>query len=93
MRVALGAMAQVTIYIPDDLERELRKRATRTGKSLSSVVVDLARRQLRPGGWPDELVELYGSWEGDFPVPEDPPPDEVAFEVRETARRPRRPRR
>jgi hypothetical protein len=80
-------MAQLTIYLPDDLERALRKRAKRSGQSLSSVVADLARREFRPDGWPSEFEDLFGSWEGELPEPDDPPPDEVAFEVREPARR------
>ena len=86
-------MAQVTIYIPDDLERELRQRAKRSGKSLSSVVADLARRQLHPVGWPEDFKALAGSWEGEFEVPDDPPPDEVALMVREPTRPRRRPRK
>ncbi len=83
-------MAQVTIYIPDDLELALKQRAKRSGKSLSSVVAELARKELRPAGWGD-FEDLFGSWEGDFPQPEDPPPDEVSFEVRE--KKPRRTRK
>ena len=86
-------MAQVTIYIPDDLERELRQRAKRSGRSLSSVVADLARRQLHPVGWPDDFKELSGAWEGILEIPEDAPPEEVAFEVREASKPVRRPRR
>ena len=84
-------MAQVTIYMPDQLEKELRRRAKRTGRSLSSIVTELARAQLHPQEWPEEFKQLFGSWEGDFPEPDDPPPAEVALEVR--GRKPRRPRR
>ena len=84
-------MAQVTIYLPDDFERELKQRAKRARRSLSSLIAELARAQLRPQAWPPEFEKLFGSWEGDFPIPEDPPPDEVRFEVRE-AKPPRRKR-
>jgi hypothetical protein len=83
-------VAQVTVYIPDDLERDLRLHARRAGKSLSSVVTELARARLRPAVWPDGFKELFGSWEGAFPEPEDPPPDEVTLAVHEGQPRRRR---
>ena len=86
-------VAQVTIYLPDDLARELRRLAKRSGQSLSSVVAGFARRQIRPAAWPDGFESLVGAWEGDLPVPEDPPPDEVSFVVRESRAKPKRPRR
>jgi hypothetical protein len=71
-------MAQVTIYLPDDVARDVRARAKRAGKSLSAYIAALARgeRQARSKGdqWPKEFWELYGSWEGDFPIPDDPAP-------------------
>ena len=86
-------MAQVTIYIPDDLESELRREAKRAGRSLSSLVVDLARRQLRPTGWPPGFADMFGAWRGEFEEPADPPPDEVDFVVREPAAKRRRRRK
>jgi len=86
-------MAQITIYLPDDLARDLRQRAKRSGKSLSSVVAELARLQFRPGAWPDAVKEAFGSWEGAFPEPEDACPDEVTFEVSEAPARRQRPRK
>ena len=75
-------MARITVYIPDDVERELRKRAKRVGGSLSSFVAGLIRSQGLTRGWPDEFIGLFGSWEGSFPVPEDSPPDDVRFVAR-----------
>jgi hypothetical protein len=73
-------MAQVTIYLPKDVEKELRAGARRAKKSLSAYIVELATARQGPKrkkGWPKELLDLYGSWEGDFPVPERPPPRDV----------------
>jgi len=73
-------MPQVTIYLPKDIERALRAGARRSGKSLSAYIVQLAtgrQRQDKKKGWPKELLDLYGSWEGDFPVPARSPPREV----------------
>jgi hypothetical protein len=68
-------MAQVTIYLPDDLEREAKQRARKAGKSLSAFFAELLARQTRPGKWPREFVALAGTCE--LIVPEDPPPDDV----------------
>ena len=83
-------MAQVTVYIPDDLEKELRRQAKRAGRSLSSLVTELARARIRPSSWPEGFAHLFGWWEGAYPEPDDPPPDEVSFEVRETKARRRK---
>jgi hypothetical protein len=91
IRGILYAVAQVTIYLPDDLEKELRRRAKRAGKSLSALVSDLARAEIRPSRWPEGYGDLFGAWRGSFPLPEDPPPDEVHLEP--VARRSRRTRR
>jgi hypothetical protein len=78
--VYLAPMAQVTIYLPKEVEKELRAGAKRAKKSLSAYIVDLAMERQHPRkkkGWPKELLDLFGSWEGDFPVPERPPPRDV----------------
>lgn len=71
-------MAQVTLYVPDALARELKRQARKAGKSLSAFVADLAARSLaRPrSSAGDELKSLYGSWSGEFPEIEDAPPEE-----------------
>jgi metal-responsive CopG/Arc/MetJ family transcriptional regulator len=68
-------MAQLTIYIPEELERKIRERAEREGKSLSAFIADLTREAVAPDAWSEAFLELYGSWEGDFPDPDDPPPE------------------
>jgi hypothetical protein len=71
-------MAQVTIYLPDDVEKKVRQEARRARKSLSSYMAELAAGRVQPGRqWPEGFAELFGSWEGDFPLPADAPPDEV----------------
>jgi hypothetical protein len=72
-------MSQVTIYLPDELEKELRAGARKAGKSLSAYVADLAtRRKARPNKWSREFLSTFGSWEGDF---KEPP--ELEFEDRD----------
>jgi metal-responsive CopG/Arc/MetJ family transcriptional regulator len=68
-------MAQLTIYIPEKLERKIRERAEREGKSLSAFVADLTREAVAPDAWSTAFLDLYGSWEGNFPEPDDPPPE------------------
>ncbi len=64
-------MAQLTLYIPDALEKEIKQAARRAKKSVSAYVVGLAEQQIRPRQWPKAFLATYGSWEGKFPeVPE-----------------------
>lgn len=68
-------MSQVTIYLPDDLERELRSAARKAGKSFSAYVVELAtrRKSVKGKGWPREFLATFGSWRGDFEEPPELP--------------------
>lgn len=68
-------MAQVTIYLPDDLEKDARKRAKKAGQSLSAFFVDLLARHVRPRRWSRSFADLYGSCE--LPEIENLQPDEV----------------
>lgn len=70
-----GHVAQLTIYIPDELEQKIRERATREGKSLSALVAEITRAALDPDAWSQAFLDLYGSWEGEFPEPEDSRPE------------------
>jgi hypothetical protein len=69
-------MAQVTIYLPDELARRLRREAKKSGRSLSAYIAALASGRPRRAGWPRGFDQLYGSWQGDFPDIEDLPADE-----------------
>ena len=66
-------MAQVTLYLPDDVARLIRKEAKKARKSVSAFMADLARRKLSPDRWPEGFEALCGSWQGEFPEPEDLP--------------------
>ena len=69
-------MAQVTLYLPDDVATRIRREAKRAGQSLSAYVTALARRDVAPSQWPASFQKLYGSWEGDFDIPDNPHPDD-----------------
>ena len=69
-------MAQVTIYLPDDLAERLRREAKKAGTSLSAYIAALAERKPGRRRWPPGFEKLYGSWEGAFPDIEELPADE-----------------
>jgi hypothetical protein len=69
-------MSQITIYLPEELEEQVRKLARSSGKSVSAYLADLARREVAPPRWPDDFAGLFGSWQGRFPEIEDAPPED-----------------
>ncbi len=69
-------MAQVTIYLPDKLEKAIKAEARRSHQSLSAFIASLAAGKLKPDRWPSEFAELYGAWEGPFRQMADELPDE-----------------
>jgi hypothetical protein len=69
-------MAQLTIYLPDEVEARIRRDAKKAGQSLSAFIVSLTGPKGGRAGWPRGFDKLYGSWEGDFPEIDDPPPAE-----------------
>lgn len=70
-------MAQVTIYLPDEIAKGVRRAARKARKSVSAFLADLAVRSVKPPRWPASFRGLYGSWEEDFPRVADPPPDRI----------------
>jgi hypothetical protein len=50
-------MSQVTIYLPPDVERLVRREAKKARKSLSAWLTELARREVQPSGWPEGYFE------------------------------------
>ncbi len=71
-------MAQLTIYLPDDVEKQVRADARRARKSVSAYLADLASKK-DASAWRRALLKLGGSWEGEFPDIVDAPPEPVAF--------------
>jgi hypothetical protein len=70
-------MAQVTLYLPDKIAGRLKRAATKSGQSVSAFVTALAARELSPAEWPMSFQRLYGAWEGDLNIGDDPPPRDV----------------
>lgn len=69
-------MAQITIYLPDDVARDVKLQARRAKKSVSAYIASLATEKKRGGRkWPKKFLDTYGSWEGQLPRIDDPPPE------------------
>ena len=71
-------MAQITIYVPDEVARRLRSAARRAKKSLSAYLTEIASGRNERRKWPKWFFALQGSCRGTLKVPEDPAPDEPA---------------
>jgi hypothetical protein len=67
-------MAQVTIYLPDGIEKEARRRAKRARKSLSAFFAGLVLGDRRAKQWPRSFRALFGAC--DLPDIERLPADE-----------------
>lgn len=72
-------MAQVNVYVPDQLVKEIRRAAKRAGSSLSRYIGQLLERRVeKPAKWPrDFFRSVAGQWQGPFPSIEREPPDET----------------
>jgi hypothetical protein len=70
-------MSQVTLYLPDALEAQARKRAGESGKSLSGYLTALLAREVAPPEWSTALLSVLDEGSGEIEIPDDLPPDEV----------------
>ena len=68
-------MAQLAIYIDDQLAERLNKAVKASGKSKSKWVAEVIRKSLQDQ-WPDGFFDLAGSWE------DDAEPDEILERIR-----------
>ncbi len=56
-------MAQVTIYLPPQLEKKVRASARRARKSLSAYIAARLDEEQKDGlGWPKGYVEMLLTW-------------------------------
>jgi len=58
-------MAQITIYLPNDVEKKARKAAKAAGKSVSRWIVDEVKRSTH-SGWSEGALKAAGAFP-DFP--------------------------
>lgn len=59
-------MGQVTIYLDNEIESKLKKAAKASKKSVSKWVAALIKEKVSTE-WPQNIVNLAGSWKEDFP--------------------------
>jgi hypothetical protein len=62
-------VANLTIYLPDNIERQLRKAADESNVSISKWVADQIGKSLETS-WPAEFLALAGAFP-DFPEAEE----------------------
>lgn len=59
-------MGQVTIYLDDETENKLKEAAKSGQISVSKWVANMIKGQVKTE-WPQDVVDLAGSWQEDFP--------------------------
>ena len=73
-------VAQLNIYVSDEVAANLRRLADQKGVSISKYATSLLTRD-QPSQWPpDFFTETCGFLTGDFPEIDDPPPQPIADE-------------
>ena len=63
-------MGQVTIYLDNETENKLKKAAKSSHLSVSKWVAGIIEEKVITE-WPQDVVELAGSWKEDFPTIEE----------------------
>jgi len=59
-------MGQVTIYLDSEIENKLKKAAKTSKTSVSKWVASLIQEKVSTE-WPENIINLAGSWKDDFP--------------------------
>jgi len=74
----MSYMAQITIYLPDPIEREVRRAARKAGTSVSAYIAALARKT-KPAKrrWSSRTLAALGG-APELCAPDDPVPEPVA---------------
>jgi hypothetical protein len=62
-------MGQITIYLDSKTEKKMINTVKKSGKSKSKWVADLIREKTS-GSWPENIIDLAGSW-SDMPTAEE----------------------
>ncbi|MCB2183542.1 MAG: CopG family transcriptional regulator [Desulfobulbaceae bacterium] len=63
-------MGQVTIYLDNETENKLKKAAQSSHLSVSKWVAGIIEEKIATE-WPQDVVNLAGSWKDDFPTIEE----------------------
>jgi hypothetical protein len=62
-------MSQITIYLDEETEHNLKQAAKAAGQSVSKWIADLVRTKVS-NEWPASVAALVGAW-SDFPEAEE----------------------
>jgi hypothetical protein len=77
-------MAQLNLYVPEDLASRLKREARRAGVPLSRYVVSLLSARKKSAWPPGYFEKTCGFLREDFPEPDDRAPEPVeASEIRQ----------
>nr|VFJ75882.1 MAG: hypothetical protein BECKFW1821C_GA0114237_10929 [Candidatus Kentron sp. FW] len=60
-------MSQVTIYLDGEIETKMKKVAKSSRLSVSKWVASIIEEKITTQ-WPQDVVDLAGSWKNDFPT-------------------------
>jgi hypothetical protein len=60
-------VAQLNVYVSDELEVKIKREAKREGKSVSAYVLEAVKDRIEPKGWSPDFVATFGSLGDDFP--------------------------
>lgn len=63
-------MSQVTIYLNGQTETKMRRAAKSNRLSISKWVAGIIEEKITTQ-WPQDIVDLAGSWKNDFPAMEE----------------------
>ena len=63
-------MGQVTIYLDKSIETKMKEAAKSSRVSVSKWVAGIIEEKIATE-WPQDIIELAGSWEDDFPTVEE----------------------
>lgn len=59
-------MGQVTIYLDNEIENQMKKEAKASAISVSKWVANIIKEKVLTE-WPQDVINLAGSWKEDFP--------------------------
>jgi hypothetical protein len=63
-------MGQVTIYLDNEIENKMKKAAKTSHLSVSKWISKIIKDKISTE-WPQDVVNLAGSWKKDFPTLEE----------------------
>lgn len=63
-------MSQVTIYLNNDLEEKMKRAAKASSLSLSKWITKIIEEKISEE-WSQDILDLAGAWENDFPTIEE----------------------